>query len=150
MGLCKDPALMPTPEGIARALRDPLLKVFPPALLGRLVVIPYYPLTDEVVGLIARLQLKRIAKRVQENHKVPFIHDEEVVRLIVGRCTEVESGARMIDAMLTNTMLPRISQEFLLRMVEGRPVDGVWVDVVDEDFRYRFDRVQTDPVGDSA
>lgn len=144
MGLCKDPELMPTPEGIARALRDPLLKVFPPALLGRLVVIPYYPLTDEVLGLIARLQLKRIAKRVQENHKVPFIHDETVIRLIVGRCTEVESGARMIDAMLTNTMLPRISQEFLERMVAGQPIDGVWVDVVDDDFRYRFDRAQTD------
>ena len=150
MGLCKDPELMPTPEGIARALRDPLLKVFPPALLGRLVVIPYYPLTDEIVGLIARLQLKRIAKRVQENHKVPFLYDEAVVRLIVGRCTEVESGARMIDAILTNTMLPRISQEFLERIVEGRPVDGVWVDVVDDDFHYRFDRPEAAPVGGAA
>ncbi|MGZ4960802.1 MAG: type VI secretion system ATPase TssH, partial [Methylomonas sp.] len=92
MNLCQDPELMPEPEGISKALREPLLKVFPPALLGRLVVIPYYPLSDEMIGAIARLQLGRIKKRVWESHQVPFSYDDEVIKLIVSRCTELESG----------------------------------------------------------
>ncbi|MCU0934930.1 MAG: type VI secretion system ATPase TssH, partial [Gammaproteobacteria bacterium] len=138
-GMCKDPELMPDPESIAKALRTPLLKVFPPALLGRLVVIPFYPLSDEVIGKIARLQLGRIAKRVQAGHRVPFTYDDEVVRLIVGRCTELESGGRMIDAILTNTVLPRISQEMLVRMMEGRPIARVDVSVANGDFAYSFE-----------
>lgn len=139
MGLCKDPELKPDAEGMAKALREPLLKVFPPALLGRLVTIPYYPLTDEMIGMIAKLQLRRIAKRVTENHKVPFTYDDEVVKLIISRCTELESGGRMIDAILTNTVLPKISQEFLERMVEGKPIERVHVKVVDGEFGYQFD-----------
>ena len=137
--LCKDPELMPDPEGIAKALREPLLKVFPPALLGRLVVIPYYPLSDEMIGAIARLQLGRIAKRIRETHKVPFSYDDEVIKLIASRCTELESGGRMIDAILTNTVLPRISEEFLKRMMEGKPIERVHVSVQDGDFAYLFD-----------
>ena len=87
--MCKDPELMPDPESLSKALREPLLKVFPPALLGRLVVIPYFPLSDEMLGSIVRLQLGRIKKRVAENHKLPFEYDEEVVKLVVSRCTEV-------------------------------------------------------------
>lgn len=139
MNLCKDPELMPEPEAIAKALREPLLKVFPPALLGRLVVIPYYPLTDEVIGLIARLQLERIRKRIDESHGVPFSYDDEVVKLIVSRCTELESGGRMIDAILTNTILPKISEEFLTRMVEGKPIERVHISVQDGEFGYRFE-----------
>ncbi len=139
MSLCADPELMPEPEGIAKALREPLLKVFPPALLGRLVVIPYYPLNDEMIGSIARLQLGRIKKRVEASHKVPFSYDEEVIKLIASRCTELDSGGRMIDAILTNTVLPKISEEFLMRMVEGRPVERVHVQVVDGDFGYGFE-----------
>ena len=137
--LCKDPDLMPDAQGMATALREPLLKVFPPALLGRLVVIPYYPLNDEMIGAIARLQLSRIAKRVQENHRVPFTYDDAVVRLIASRCTELESGGRMIDAILTNTMLPRISEEFLRRMLEGKSIDKVHVSVEANDFQYGFE-----------
>ncbi|AFL74230.1 type VI secretion system ATPase TssH [Thiocystis violascens] len=137
--LCADPDLMPDPEGIAKALREPLLKVFPPALLGRLVTIPYYPLSDEMIGAIARLQLGRIAKRVQENHKVPFTYDEEVIKLIASRCTELESGGRMIDTILTNTVLPRISEEFLIRMMEGMPIKRVHVSVWEGEFRYGFE-----------
>jgi len=138
-GLCKDPELLPDPEGLAKALRDPLLKVFPPALLGRIVTIPYYPLTDALLGQIVRLQLDRIRNRVRDNHKIPFVYDDEVVRLVVSRCTETESGGRMIDAILTNTVLPRMSEEFLKRMVEGRPVGRVQVGVADGDFSYTFD-----------
>jgi type VI secretion system protein VasG len=139
MNLCKDPELMPEPEGIAKALREPLLKVFPPALLGRLVVIPYYPLNDDMIGAIARLQLGRIKKRIAESHKVPFTYDDEVVKLIASRCTELESGGRMIDAILTNTVLPRISEEFLLRMMEGKPIERVHVKVEDGEFGYGFE-----------
>jgi type VI secretion system protein VasG len=136
--MCKDPELMPEPEGISKALREPLLKVFPPALLGRLVVIPYYPLSDEMIGLIARLQLGRIEKRIRQNHKIPFTYDDEVIKLIASRCTELESGGRMIDAILTNTVLPAISQEFLTRMMEGTPVEKVHVTVEDGEFGYEF------------
>ncbi len=138
-GLCSDPELMPEPEGIAKALREPLLKVFPPALLGRLVVIPYYPLNDEMIGAIARLQLGRIKKRIAESHKVPFTYDDEVIKLIASRCTELESGGRMIDAILTNTVLPKISEEFLTRMVEGKPIERVHVSVTDGEFGYGFE-----------
>src|SRR5918993_2915064 len=106
MGMCRDPELMPEPEGIAKALREPLLKTFPAALLGRLVVIPYYPLSDTMLASIVRLQLGRIARRVSEHHRIPFTYDDEAVQLLVSRCTEVESGGRMIDAILTNTVLP--------------------------------------------
>jgi type VI secretion system protein VasG len=136
--LCKDPDLMPEPEGIAKALREPLLKVFPPALLGRLVVIPYYPLNDEMIGLITKLQLRRIEKRIVEHHKIPFSYSDEVIKLIASRCTELESGGRMIDAILTNTMLPSISSEFLTRMMEGNAVEKVHVGVADGEFVYEF------------
>lgn len=137
--LCKDPDLMPDAEGMAKALREPLLKVFPPALLGRLVVIPYFPLNDAMIGAIARLQLGRIEKRIRQNHKIPFTFDDEVVKLIASRCTELESGGRMIDTILTNTMLPRISSEFLKRMMEGKPIERVHVSVEGGDFGYGFE-----------
>ncbi len=138
-GLCKDPELMPDPEGMAKALREPLLKVFPPAQLGRLVTIPYYPLSDEMLGSIVKLQLGRIKKRVEQRWKVPFVVDDEVVKLVVSRCTESESGGRMIDAILTNTMLPDVSRAFLERMLQGKPVGGVQVGAADGQFTYRFD-----------
>jgi len=136
--MCKDPELLPDPDGLGKALREPLLKVFPPALLGRLVTIPYYPLSDEMIGEIVRLQLGRIEKRILENHKVPFSYDDEVVKLIISRCTELESGGRMVDAILTNTVLPAISEEFLKRVVAGQPVTHVQVQVQDGEFAYQI------------
>lgn len=139
MSLCKDPELIPDPDSIAQALRTQLLKVFPAALLGRLVVIPYYPLSDEVMGNITRLQLNRIKQRIQENHKIPFEYSEDVVKLIVSRCSEVESGGRMIDAILTNTVLPRISVEFLSRLAQAQNLIRVNLEVENSDFVYQFD-----------
>jgi len=139
MNMCKDPELLPDPDGIAKALREPLLKVFPAALLGRVVTIPYYPLSDSMLGMIIRLQLKRIEKRIREHHRVPFTYGDDVVKLIASRCTELESGGRMVDAILTNTVLPQISNEFLVRMMEGKPIAKVAVTVTDNDFRYGFD-----------
>jgi type VI secretion system protein VasG len=139
MNMCKDPELMPEAEGITKALREPLLKVFPAALLGRLVVIPYYPLSDEVMHLIIKLQLGRIKKRIAENHKIPFSYDDKVIDVIASRCGEVESGARVVDAILTNTVLPKISQEFLTRMMEGGKIERVQVSIEDGEFKYGFE-----------
>ena len=139
MNMCKDPELMPSPEGIAKALREPLLKVFPAALLGRIVTIPYYPLSDDMVANICRLQLGRIEKRIANNHKLPFVFDDAVVKLIVDRCTELESGGRMIDAILTNTLLPSISREMLNRMMAGSTIAKVRVGVENGEFSYDFD-----------
>ncbi len=139
MSLCRDPELIPEPEEIAKALREPLLKVFPPALLGRLIVIPYYPLSDAVMSDIIRLQLGRIASRIGERHKVTFTYDDEVVKMIASRCNEPESGGRMIDAILTNTMLPAISEAFLGRMLEGKKVERVHVGTGTEGFAYAFE-----------
>ncbi len=139
MDMCEDPDLLPEPEGIAKALREPLLKVFPAALLGRIVTIPYYPLSPDMIGQITRLQLNRIVKRVQENHGVPLSFDDAVIETIVGRCQELESGGRMIDAILTNSMLPEISGEFLRRMMLGEEVKAVNVSVEDGEFAYRFE-----------
>ena len=138
-GLCKDPDLMPDPEGMASALRAPLLKVFPPALLGRLVTIPYYPLSDDMLGKIVKLQLDRIKKRVEARYKIPFEYGEDVVKLVVSRCTESESGGRMIDAILTNTMLPDVSREFLRRMMDGAAPGAVRVGVSNNAFSYTFE-----------
>ncbi|MET0123751.1 MAG: type VI secretion system ATPase TssH, partial [Candidatus Thiodiazotropha sp. 6PLUC9] len=136
--LCKDPELMPEPGAIASALRDPLQKVFPSALLGRLVVIPYYPLSDEVLAKVVRLQLGRIESRILENHDVPLNIDDEVIKLIISRCTEVESGARMVDAILTNTMLPEISRHILIEKMEGRPIGKIQIGVENDEFSYNF------------
>ena len=134
-----DPELLPDPEGVAKALRAPLLKQFPAALLGRLVVIPYYPLSTEMLANIARLQLNRLVSRVNEHHGIPFTYDEAAVQLIVSRCVEVESGGRMIDAILTNTVLPDVSREFLTRMLAGSPLARISLNVADGNFSYGFE-----------
>ena len=112
-GLCSDADLMPEPEALSGALREPLLSVFPAALLGRLLVVPYYPLTDATLGNIVRLQLGRVQRRLAENHDIACTFDDAVIEQIVSRCTEVESGGRMVDAILTNTLLPQISHTLL-------------------------------------
>jgi len=139
MNMCRDPELMPSPEGIAKALRDPLLKVFPAALLGRLVVVPYVPLSDRMMADIVRLQLGRIRKRVEANHGIPFEYGDDVVDLIVSRCTESESGGRVVDAILTNTVLPRVSLEYLQRLSGGAALKAVRLSVRDGDFSYGFE-----------
>ena len=138
-GLCKDPELMPEPDDMAKALRPSLLKVFPPALLGRMVAIPYYPLSDAMLGEIVKLQLNRIKKRVEARYKIPFTYSDDVVKLVVSRCTEGESGGRMIDAILTNTMLPDVSRAFLNRMIDGGAVQRVAVGVADNAFAYEIE-----------
>jgi type VI secretion system protein VasG len=138
MKLCAG-STKPDPNAIAEAMRGPLLEVFPAALLGRIVTIPYYPLSDEMLGSIVRLQLDRIQRRVTERYAVPFTYDASVVELITSRCTELESGGRMIDAVLTNTLLPEVSRELLLRTLAGDSVKRVHVGTSGSTFSYAFD-----------
>ncbi len=136
--LCRDPELMPDPEGMAKAIREPLLKVFPPALLGRLVAIPYYPLSNAMLGQIVRLQLNRIKQRIEERYRIPFEYDESVVELVVSRCTESESGGRMIDAILTNSMLPEISRKFLRGVVDRERTERLDIRAEESALVYSF------------
>jgi len=139
MNMCKDPELLPDPASLADALQGPLMKVFPPALLGRLVTIPYYPLTDDMLARIVRLQLGRIKKRVEANHRIPFGFSDEAVALIVRRCNNAEAGGRIIDSILTNTVLPKISVEYLTRTSRGEAMKSIELGAEAGEFSYGFE-----------
>jgi type VI secretion system protein VasG len=129
MKLCADPETMPDVEGLHEALRPDLLKVFKPAFLGRVTVVPYFPLSDEVLRSIIELQLGRIRKRVEDNYKARFSYDAELVGHVASRCKEVESGARNVDHILTRTLLPEMAAEFLERMALGKSIATVHVSI---------------------
>jgi type VI secretion system protein VasG len=132
MKMCADPETAPTPEKIVETIKPGLDKVFKPAFLGRMSIVPYYPISEPVMKLIVRLQLGRVGKRLMQNHGATFTYDEAVVQEIASRCKEVESGARNVDAILTKTVLPDLSGEFLARMAEGGTISKVHVRVGDE------------------
>jgi len=132
MKLTSDPETMPAPEGLTKALKPELDKIFKPAFLGRLVIVPYFPVRDEVLKEIIVLKLDRIRRRILENHKVHLKWDEAVLDEIAKRCTEIESGARNIDSILTNTVLPEISRQMLGRMASGDPAADIHVGVAAE------------------
>ncbi len=136
--MCRDPELMPSVDALATALRKPLLEKFPPALLGRLVVVPYFPISDEMLGQIIRLQLGRIQQRVAERHRARLDYTDAVVDLIRRRCTEVESGGRMVDAILTQSLLPRLATHFLQHAGEDQVVEAIQIDAADNDFVLDF------------
>ncbi|OZI17519.1 ClpV1 family T6SS ATPase [Bordetella genomosp. 7] len=137
--LCRDPALMPDAEGLAAALREPLLQTFPAALLGRLVAVPYLPLSDDMLARIVDLQFERVRRRLHDHHGIALDVSPDATKLVVARCTEVESGGRMVDAILTNTVLPQISRELLTASMDGRTVRAVKLEAADGDFRYRYE-----------
>jgi type VI secretion system protein VasG len=140
MKLCADPDTRPDPEALAEAMRPDLLKAFKPALLGRISVIPYYPLDDVMLKAIIKLQLKKIGDRLRDNHRAAFTYDEALLTTISGRCKEVESGARNVDHILSGTMLPELSGEILTRTVEGRPFKSVHITgSADGKFVYQID-----------
>lgn len=136
--LCKDPELIPDAEALEKAMRTPLTKVFPDALLNRLVVVPYYPISQQMLRTIITLNLRKVEKRVKENHGIPFHYGEDVIDLIVQRCTELERGARLVDAIVTNQLLPEIGREFLTRMMEGRPLEKIAIKAKDGEFAFEF------------
>ncbi|CAN7223148.1 type VI secretion system ATPase TssH [Bosea sp. LjRoot90] len=136
MRMAGDESSRPDVEELAVALRPALLKVFPPALIGRLVTIPYYPLSGEMLGGIVRLQLGRIGKRLRDNHNAAFVYDDAVVEHIVAQCNDPDSGGRMIDNIITNSMLPALSRSILNLQLEKKPLMEAKVTVEDGAFHY--------------
>jgi type VI secretion system protein VasG len=138
MKVCADEETMPDAPALGDMLRPDLLKHFKPAFMGRLKIVPYFPIKDKVMRLIVRLKLDRIAKRMQENRNVAFIYDEKLIESVADRCTEVESGARNVDHILTNTLLPEMSKELLSRMASGEQLKEVRVGIDGEGFSYEI------------
>ena len=129
MKLCADPETVPSPQDLVKALKPELNQIFKPAFLGRLVVIPYYPIRDEALRKIIELKLAKIQRRILENHKVKLTYDEAFLQEIANRCTEVESGARNVDNILTNSLLPDLSRQLLGHMAEGEKLSAIHVGI---------------------
>ncbi len=127
--LCADPETMPGPDGLVKALKPELNKIFKPAFLGRMVLIPYMPIRDENLKQIIRLKLGKIQRRIQENHKIDLTYDAALIEEVAKRCTEVESGARNVDNILTNTLLPDISRQLLSGMAAGEAMSRINVGI---------------------
>ena len=138
MNLCADEETMPDPAGLGEMVKPELLKHFKPAFLGRMKIVPYFPITDENMKLIVRLKLNRIVKRMRENREVDFIYDDAVVDTIAGRCTDVDSGARNADHIMTNTLLPEMSRELLSRQAGGEQISRVTVSMDGDGFAYEI------------
>lgn len=139
MSLNADPDTRPDPAGLEEAIRPELVKAFKPALLGRMVTVPYYPIADDVLRAIVRLQLNKIEKRVLANHGAKFTYDDSVVETVAKRCTDVDSGARNVINILTGSLLPEMSGEVLSRMAAGEKISSVHLNVNDEEqFTYDF------------
>lgn len=123
--LNKPAAELPTPAQLAELIRPTLMKHFKPAFLGRLTVVPFYPIADVALARIIRLKLDRIGRRVMQNHQASFSYDEALVDAVLARCTEVDSGARNVDAILNGTLLPEIADSVLAAMAEGGAVGRI-------------------------
>lgn len=138
MKLVADPETAPSPRALVETLKPELNKIFKPAFLGRMVVIPYYPVRDEALKQIIRLKLGKIQRRLMENHKVKLTYDDAFLNEVANRCTEVESGARNVDNILTNSLLPDISRQILGGMAEGEKMSGIQVGIGEDGaFEYR-------------
>jgi type VI secretion system protein VasG len=138
MSVCADPATMPDAEGLREALRPELLKTFKPAFLGRVTILPYFPLSDKVMKDIIKLKLGKIRRRVQENYRAQFEWSDQLVDAVAARCTEVESGARNVDHILTRTLLPELAAEFLAKMADGKTIRGCKA-TTGSDGRFQYD-----------
>lgn len=137
MNLCEDEDLKPDVQALQQALREPLLKVFPAALLGRIQTIPYYPLSSHIMNRIVKLQLNRIVKRIQNNHDITLTYTNEVIDYIVSRCHEIESGGRMIDSIITNNILPSISLK-ILSSTGSEPIKQICILMHEGNLNYDF------------
>ena len=131
MKLTADPETMPNAEGLVKALKPELNKTFKPAFLGRTVIIPYFPIKDDAMKQIIRLKLGKVERRLRESHKVQLGYDDTVVNAIAERCTEVESGARNVDNILTNSLLPELSRMLLASFAEGTKPEAIRVGIGD-------------------
>jgi type VI secretion system protein VasG len=138
MKLCADEETMPDPAGMGEMVKPELLKHFKPAFLGRMKIVPYYPITDENMKRIVRLKLNRIVKRMKENREIDFIYDDGIVDAIAGRCTDVDSGARNADNIMSNTLLPEMSRELLSRQAAGEQIKQIRVAMDGDGFAYEI------------
>ncbi len=129
MKLMMDPETAPGPDGLVKALKPELNKIFKPAFLGRMVIIPYFPVRDEALKKIIHLKLAKIVRRLHETHKVKLAFEDALIEEVARRCTEVESGARNVDNILTNTLLPEISKQILGKMAAGEKMETITVSV---------------------
>ena len=148
---CRDGARQPDPEALLELLRPELVKVFKPALLGRLVVVPYYPLSDAAIRQIVRLKLEKIRRRFDDHHHVAFTWGDDLVAAIAARCTEVDTGARNVDHLLTHSLLPELSAEILRRMAAGQVCTAIHARLdAQGGFDYHFEgpAAQTAPADD--
>ncbi len=136
MKVCADDETKPDWKGLTEMLRPELVKHFKPAFIGRLKIVPYYPITDDNMKLIVRLKLNKIVKRMKENRNVSFVYGEDLVEAIASRCTEVESGARNVDNILSGTLLPEMSKELLSRMASGEKFKEIRVKMTGEGFAF--------------
>jgi len=136
MKACADEETMPDWKGLTDMLRPELVKHFKPAFIGRLKIVPFFPITDDNMKLIVRLKLNKIVKRMQENRGVTFVYAEDLVDSIASRCTEVESGARNVDNILSGTLLPEMSKELLSRMAAGEKFKEIKVKITGEGFAF--------------
>jgi type VI secretion system protein VasG len=137
--LTSDPETTPDHVALAKAIKPDLDKVFKPAFLGRLMIVPYYPVRDEALKQIIRLKLGKIQKRLKETHKITLDYDDTLLNEVAARCTEVESGARNVDNILSNTMLPDLSRQILGRLAEGTSANRVQVSVAGGELTYAWD-----------
>jgi type VI secretion system protein VasG len=139
MKLVADPETAPSPRALVETLKPELNKIFKPAFLGRMVIIPYYPVRDEALKQIVRLKLGKIERRILENHKVKLTYDDAFLNEVANRCTEVESGARNVDNILTNSLLPDISRKILGGIAEGERLSAIRVGIgADGQFDYAY------------
>ncbi|MBT4880644.1 MAG: type VI secretion system ATPase TssH [Alphaproteobacteria bacterium] len=130
---------VPSSESLMACVRPELLKHFKPAFLGRLVVVPYVPLGDDQIQKIVTLKLNRLQNRFQESHSASLTYDENVILAIASRCTEVESGARNIDFILTHNVLPALSAKILDRLAKDKKFAHVHISLSEEgEFGYTF------------
>ena len=126
----------PDPEQVTIALRPHLQEVFPPALLGRIVTIPYYPLSKDKLDDIVRLQLSRVGQRIAENHEAVLTYDDAVVSKIVDLCTDIDSGGRMIDNIITNSLLPEMSRRILTLLIAKQKLETIHISLEDGQYSY--------------
>jgi type VI secretion system protein VasG len=139
MQWCLNAAEQPTPDDIVEGLRGELNQVFKPAFLGRLSIVPYYPVKDAILERIVGLKLARIRQRFERNHQAVLGYDEALIKAIAARCTEVDSGARNIDNILSRTLMPELAQHVLERMAQDKPIQCLDIELgSDGDFAYRL------------
>jgi type VI secretion system protein VasG len=116
-------------DAIVSAIRPILSRHFKPALLARMSVVPYAALAESVLREIVALKIETLGRRLQATHRIALTHGEALVAAIAARCHEVETGARNIDAILSDGILPRLSREILGRLGGGDLPAKVHLDV---------------------